>query len=61
MYSIGQILDATNLNIRSLFYCGLLDEPQVYFGYPCTSFGSSIYNLNIPKRPWFLKGISIYN
>lgn len=21
----------------------------------------AIYNLNIPKRPWFLKGIDVYN
>ncbi|CAD8192158.1 unnamed protein product [Paramecium octaurelia] len=61
MYPIGQILAATKLNIKSLFYVGTLDEPQVYFSYPCTNFQNAIYGLNIPKRPWFLKGISVYN
>ncbi|CAK69746.1 unnamed protein product (macronuclear) [Paramecium tetraurelia] len=59
MYPIGHILDATKLNIKSLFYVGTLEEPQVYFSYPCTNFKQAIYGLNIPKRPWFLKGIMI--
>ncbi|CAD8093405.1 unnamed protein product [Paramecium primaurelia] len=61
MYPIGHILDATKLNIKSLFYVGTLEEPQVYFSYPCTNFQQAIYGLNIPKRPWFLKGVSVYN
>lgn len=61
IYSIGHIMDATNLHISSIFYCGTLETPEIYFAYPCTCFRERIYNLDIPNRPWFKKGIEIYN
>lgn len=57
MFAIGPILDARKLHISSLFYISLIEEPEVYFSFPCTSFGNKIYNLNMSSRPWYKKGL----